>query len=255
MSSRQCDCLHQFKPKIRELIRNEPLQVRSIRVFRGTCVYSSGERDASLYCVDSGQIKLILYTPEGRECVLAIRSTGDIFGELCLSGQLIRVETAVAMQESRLSAIPYINLLRLMRAANLLEDLVQYLGDCIARQQEFIASMLTVNSEHRLALVLLRLGSANGTDESRIITIRPRILYEDLAAMVGTTRSRVGVFLKRFQENGLIEMNADHSLTIETEKLRQFAAGSALTEDTEADPCRIRLRLTSPSPELETSRK
>jgi hypothetical protein len=41
--------------------------------------------------------------------------------------------------------------------------------------------------------------------------------------MVGTTRSRVGYFLKQFRENGFVEVT-DHSLILEPKKLRAFVA-------------------------------
>jgi len=39
-----------------------------------------------------------------QEYVLAVRTDGDIFGELCLSGELARAETAIAMNDTRLHA-------------------------------------------------------------------------------------------------------------------------------------------------------
>ena len=51
-----------------------------------------------VYFIETGQIKLLLLSPEGKECLLAIHSGGDIFGELCLAGLGARHETAMAMQ-------------------------------------------------------------------------------------------------------------------------------------------------------------
>jgi hypothetical protein len=39
-----------------------------------------------VYFIERGQIKLRMLSPEGKECLLAIHSAGDLFGELCLSG-------------------------------------------------------------------------------------------------------------------------------------------------------------------------
>lgn len=231
----QVDQLYNFKLKIRDLIREESQRSRAIKVAARAFIYVSGQQDKMIYSIESGQVKLMMYTQEGREYLLAIRAVGDIFGELCLSGQLTRKETAVAMQEARLLAMSYPDLLKILRGESLLEDLIQYLACCIAQQQEAIGSLLTVNSEQRLAKVLLQLGSMLGVNYSRRITILPRILYEDLAAMVGTTRSRVGFFLKHFRECGLIEVNADRSLTIETEKLEEFASKSAFAQNTKTD--------------------
>jgi CRP/FNR family cyclic AMP-dependent transcriptional regulator len=185
------DLQHSFKLKIWDSIQNELQFTRTLTVARGECVYVSGQRDASVYCIESGQVKLVFFTPEGRECVLAIRTAGDIFGELCLTGQVARVQTAVVMKDSRLRAIPYLTLLKTLKDESLLEDLVQYLAGRIAEQQEFIGLLLSANSEQRLANMFLRLGTLFGTIDSQGKVTIPRILFEDLAAMVGTTRSRV----------------------------------------------------------------
>jgi CRP/FNR family transcriptional regulator, cyclic AMP receptor protein len=241
----------QFILKIRDLIREESQRSHTIKVPTRAFVYTSGGRDALVYFVESGQIKLVLTTPEGREYVLAIRNAGDIFGELCLSGDLIRAETAVAMEDTRLSAIYYQDLLNLLKGQSLLEGLIRYLACCNARQQDTIGSLLAINSEQRLAKVLLQLGSNGGANHSQGGAVVPRILHEDLAAMVGTTRSRVGFFLKNFRERGLVAVNADRSLTIAVEKLEVFAGKSLPREDAKADPYKNgRTQRTSSFPQL-----
>jgi CRP/FNR family transcriptional regulator, cyclic AMP receptor protein len=227
-----------FKLKIRDMIREEKQWSRAIKVAARSSIYVSGEQDATVYVIESGQVKLVLPTPEGREYVMALRTTGDILGELCLSGQAMRAETAVATQDSRLNAIAYHDLLKILRDKSLLEELIKYLAGCIAQQQEAIGSLLVANSEQRLAKLLLQLGSMYGADCRRSLMLVPRILHEDLAAMVGTTRSRVGYFLGHFREIGLIEINADRSLTIETEKLKAFLRKGVSLENEQARTCR-----------------
>jgi CRP-like cAMP-binding protein len=47
-----------------------------------------------------------MLSPEGRERLLAVNATGDIFGESRLSGLGPRLETASATEESILKQIP-----------------------------------------------------------------------------------------------------------------------------------------------------
>ena len=63
-------------------------------------IYNSGDQDEMVYFIESVQIKLLMLSPEGRECLLAIHTAGDIFGEPCLSGLDSRLETATAMEET-----------------------------------------------------------------------------------------------------------------------------------------------------------
>jgi len=233
--SGQANKLYDFKQRIRDLIREESQWSHTTKVSARACVYVTGEQDEMVYSIESGQIKLVLSTPEGREYVIAIRTAGDLFGELCLSGELTRRETAVAIQDTRLNAIPYLDLLKILQGKSLLEELIQYLAHCIAQQQEILGSLLSANSERRLAKVLLQLGAIVGAECYCGATVVPRILHEDLAAMVGTTRSRVGYFLKHFRELGLIEVNEDRSLTIEIDKLDAFAANSPFLVEEKAD--------------------
>jgi CRP/FNR family transcriptional regulator, cyclic AMP receptor protein len=61
------------------------------------------------------------------------------------------------------------------------------------------------SSEKRLARILLLL--AHYGKDSRPETVIAKISQETLAAMVGTTRSRVSYFMNRFRKLGFIHYN------------------------------------------------
>ena len=77
---------HLFKQQMRESLRQETLNSRAVTIARHDHVYTCGDQDEMVYFIENGQIKLLMLSPEGRECLLAIHAAGDIFGELCLSG-------------------------------------------------------------------------------------------------------------------------------------------------------------------------
>src|ERR1043166_2430880 len=95
-----------FKQQMRESLQHETLNSRAVKIARRDNVYTCGDRDETVYFIESGQIKLLMLSPEGKECLLAIHGAGDIFGELCLSGLGARRETATAMEETILKKIP-----------------------------------------------------------------------------------------------------------------------------------------------------
>ncbi len=61
------------------------------------------------------------------------------------------------------------------------------------------------SSEMRLARTLLLL--AHFGKDSRPESVIPKVSQETLAAMVGTTRSRVSYFMNRFRKMGFIHYN------------------------------------------------
>ena len=62
------------------------LKVRAIKVAKHDHVYTCGDCAETIYFVESGQVKLLMLSPEGKGCLLAIHTAGDILGELRLSG-------------------------------------------------------------------------------------------------------------------------------------------------------------------------
>ena len=95
-----------FKQQLRESLQHETLNSRAVKIARHANVYTCGDQDEMVYFIESGQIKLLMLSSEGKECLLAIHSAGDIFGELCLSGLGARLETATAMEDTILKQIP-----------------------------------------------------------------------------------------------------------------------------------------------------
>ncbi|HYK90202.1 MAG TPA: Crp/Fnr family transcriptional regulator [Acidobacteriota bacterium] len=223
--------LDQFKLQIKELFRKESFICRTIKVPKHDHVYTCGENDPMVYFIERGQVKVLLLSAEGKECLLAILTAGDIFGELSLFGQCVRVDTAVAMQDVVLKQIPSRSFMNLLKRESMLEGLVQYLVARVAEQQEVITSLLTANSEQRLGMTLLHLARRLGKNDPRSVRIEQKISHEELAEMVGTTRPRIGIFLKRFRELGLVELSRERHFVIREGKLKEYLAKLAFPED------------------------
>jgi CRP-like cAMP-binding protein len=78
---------------------------------------------------------------------------------------------------------------------------VAYLLGRNIRYEEDLVDQLFNSSEKRLARLLLMLTHFGKEGISQIVI--PKISEETLAEMIGTTRSRVSVFMNMVQKNGL----------------------------------------------------
>jgi len=220
----QASQVDEFKLKLHASLQQESLNCRTVKIARHANVYTCGDRDQMVYFIDSGRIKLLMLSPEGKECLLAIHSTGDIFGELCLSGLGSRPDTATAMEETLLKKIPGSQFLARLRQDSLLEGFVRYLAERIADQQQAIANLVTVDSEQRLGKTLLQLAHTLGKQDRQSTRIELKISHDELSEMVGTTRPRISLFMQRFRNLGLIERNLDRHLVIHEKKLTDYMA-------------------------------
>jgi CRP/FNR family cyclic AMP-dependent transcriptional regulator len=217
-----------FKGQLRESLRHETLNSRAVEIAKHANVYSCGDPDATVYFIESGQIKLLMLSPEGKECILAIHGAADIFGELCLSGLGSRLETATAMRTTILKQIPAVQFLARLSRDSLLEGFVRYLALRIADQQQVIANMVTVGSEQRLGKTLLQLARTLGKKDPLGLRIETKISHEELSEMIGTTRPRVSMFMERFRKYGLLETGSEHGLVVNEKRLTDYLARIAI---------------------------
>jgi CRP/FNR family transcriptional regulator, cyclic AMP receptor protein len=146
-----------FKKQLHNSLLHETLNSHTIKIAKNANLYTCGDQDKMIYVIESGQVKLLMPSPEGKECIIAIHTKGDVFGELCLSELGERKETATAMEETYLKKITCSRFL--MRLSNdlLLEGFARYLAVRIANQQQIIANLVNIDSEKRMSETLLKL--------------------------------------------------------------------------------------------------
>jgi CRP-like cAMP-binding protein len=173
---------------------------------RRQVVFAQGDpADAVLY-IQRGRIELRVASRAGKEAVLALLGNGDFFGEGCIARQTVRMASATALTECSIVRIGKSAMMQLLRdepafSAHFLEHLlsrnIRIEGDLI--------DQLFNSSEKRLARLLLLL--SNFGKEAEPEAVIPPISQETLAAMIGTTRSRVSHFMNKFRRLGFIKYN------------------------------------------------
>jgi CRP-like cAMP-binding protein len=220
MVPRSSDVL-QFGERLRASIRRKSLNASTIKVQKDNSAYSSGDHDNNIYLVESGQIKAVAPSPDAKDCLLAIYTAGDLFGELCLTARR-RFETATAMRNSVLKQIRSDDFLAQLTQEALHEAFIRYVVLRVAEQQRIICNLVTADSEHRLAATLLQLARKFGKQYPSSVRIENRISHQELSEMVGTTRSRIGHFLQKFRELGLIESDPEAFLIVKEANLTAY---------------------------------
>jgi len=169
-------------------------------------VFSQGDAADAVFYIQSGKVKLTVVSTRGREAVIAVLEEGSFFGEGCLAGQPLRMATAIAIQPSSIIRVGKSTMVGLLHREPAFGELfIAYLLSRNVRIEEDLVDQLFNSSEKRLARILLLL--AHFGKEPRPETVIPTVSQETLAAMIGTTRSRVSYFMNRFRKMGFIHYN------------------------------------------------
>jgi CRP/FNR family transcriptional regulator, cyclic AMP receptor protein len=199
-----------------------------MRFSKDEAVYTSGQRDDRIYLIEEGQVEIVAYSNNGKRCILSVQVEGEVFGELGTIARS-RLETARAMGRTVLRVIPAARLQAALDETGLAKDFALHLLNRLHHQERAIANMVMLNSEQRLAVVLLELGRKVGRRHGTELRIEQRITHEDLAAMVGTTRSRIGLFLKAFHAQGFLALNDTPYLSVNERCLERYVSWFAVT--------------------------
>lgn len=169
-------------------------------------VFSQGDTADAVFYLQSGKVKLTVVSSRGKEAVIGVLERGSFFGEGCLAAQPLRMSTASAIQPSSVVRVSKSTMVRTLRKEPEFSELfIAYLLSRNVRIEEDLVDQLFNSSEKRLARTLLLL--AHFGKESRPESVIPKVSQETLAAMVGTTRSRVSFFMNRFRKLGFIHYN------------------------------------------------
>src|SRR5713226_6974194 len=126
------------------------------------------------------------------------------FGEGGMAGQPARMGTATAITPTTILVIETNEMIRALHGEHAFSDrFVSYLLSRNIRIEEDLIDQLFNSSEKRLARSLLLLARYGRQDHPQ--KMLPKISQETLADMIGTTRSRVNLFMNKFRKLGFVK--------------------------------------------------
>jgi len=173
---------------------------------KGELLYSQGDAAKSVLYVQQGGVKLTVVNEVGKEAVVAILGPGDFFGEGCMAGQSVRMGTATAVTPSTVLVIEKSEMSKVLHEQHDLSDrFIKFMLTRNIRIEEDLVDQLFNSTEKRLARTLLLL--ARYGKEGHPNGLLPKVSQETLAEMIGTTRSRVNLFMNKFRKLGFIKYN------------------------------------------------
>lgn len=184
----------------------------------GQMLFLKGDPGDALYCVRRGRIMIMVSTSGGKQLILNVLGSGDVFGEIALLDGQPRTADAVASGQTELLMIKRADFKDLLRrqpeiAVRLIELLCTRLRWTNDRMEE--ASLLALSS--RLARRLLKLADDFG-DEIEIS-------QEELSILVGSARESVNRQLQVWRRSGAVELGRSRVRIVDRAQLERDSSG------------------------------
>jgi len=173
---------------------------------RGATIFRAGDPASHLHVIASGQVKLVVPTPDGRERILAVCGPDDFFGEAFIDdGDVYRVD-AIALTAAATCPMNYDDYRRLsLHAPGFVLAFTQILAGKLFTCRDQLARV-EAPIRSRVAELLLeqaqRFGSHQGDGWWHLET---ELRHDDIAGMVPATRVSVTSAIASLRGAGVLE--------------------------------------------------
>ena len=189
----------------------EQSSVQSLQ--RGDMLFSEGEEANNLYIVLEGRVAIANRSFDGRESVVALMESGDLFGEMPLFRPDGRSADARVLENSSVVVIPYVPVKSLYQEhPEMLWKIVDMLAERLKVMDVALADSMFLDVTGRTAKRLLELA---GTDEEFELPVT----QEELAGMIGASRERVNKSIASFIKLGWLAQKGEKYVILDRRQL------------------------------------
>jgi CRP/FNR family cyclic AMP-dependent transcriptional regulator len=196
------------------------------RFSRGETLFFEGDDAREVLVLTSGQVKIWITAPNGREVILAVFDPDELLGELSAIDGTPRSASATAISDVEVLALSLHDFAALVdeqpKIANaLLHTVAARLRETSQRQLEFG----TADALGRLARCILGLADRYGRDCDAGRRLRIPLVQQELAAWTGLSREAVVKGLQAMRALGWVQSAGRQLTVLDDGALRARATG------------------------------
>ncbi len=188
-------------------LQNLGRMASSRRYAAGAPILREAEPGDVFFVIVSGEVKVFVDSPDGREVVLTHLQAGEFFGEMALLEGGSRSASVTALSECELMTLSRDDFFALLsRDFALTRKILQALSARLRRADDVIESLALQDVGGRLARYLIRLADESGQVAVDGFFAVHRPTHQEIANSIGATRETVTRMLKQFEDRKLIRI-------------------------------------------------
>ena len=210
-------------PLLGELSR----KLRPVAFRAGTAVFHADDVGSMMYIIIKGAVKIFVPATDGREVVLAVHRTGDIFGEMSLLDDERRSASATTLEDTEMVSLSRQDFQDVLtRHPDASRAILDVLVKRLRQTNQSIQDAYLLDVPGRLARRLLILAREHGIPAEQGVEIGLRISQQDLASMIGASRVAVNKQLQNWRQLGIVDVRRQRVTILRPDMLeKQFVLG------------------------------
>lgn len=186
---------------------------------KGESIFNQGNHSNFIYLINKGIVKCHRIDESGKELTTALFKEDDLFGYASLLQNIPYQESATAMENCELVAMPKEELISVLNKNHKVNfDLINLLSDNIAEIKEQLLQMAYGSVRKKTAATILQFADKMNKKNNESI----KISRSDLASVAGIATESLIRTLSSFHKEGLIEIEGRNIKIIELEQLKHI---------------------------------
>jgi CRP/FNR family transcriptional regulator len=187
-------------------------KIEIVRLQKGKYIFHELESAKVVYFVIDGIVKIKKNNYKGKEVIVSIKRSGDIFGEATLfqpSDSFLYHETAQALTSVRIGSILRSDFEEIiLKSPQLAKNVIQMMGLGLDHFSSIIKDNSLNDVYGKTIKSLVRLGYQYGKyqDEGKLLIDLP-LSIQDLANIVGSSRETTSRSISKLREEKLVDMD------------------------------------------------
>jgi len=185
------------------------------RFCKGQLILGEEETHSYMYIVGSGRVKVVHFSSDGKEHLLAIHKKGDFFGEMALIDGKTAPAAVVAMEDSTIALIGKRDFETcLLMNAKVLREVNSMLCSRLREAWMMLKVLSLPDSEQRVKSALDLLGRQYGVKSPFGTLIALKLTHQNIADYASVSRETVSRLMKRLEKQELIKILCDKSILL-----------------------------------------
>lgn len=192
-------------------------------------VFMEGDPAQWLCVVRSGRVKILRHSRTGKDVVLELLGSGEVFGGVAVFERRPYPAAAQATETSVIVKVPGDAVIGLAeRHPSIIREMALMIGRRLRSAHDSVKSLSVDPVEARLAAALLRLADREGTRSRQGLTLPFHLTRQSLADMTGTTVETTIRIVSRWIRDDLVADEGGRLVLRDLEALRALGEGEGV---------------------------
>jgi CRP/FNR family transcriptional regulator len=186
-------------------------------------IFVEDEPGEAIHIVMDGKVKLTKSSPDGREIILSIRQSGEIFAEVVLFDGGSYPATAEAIEDAKIGLLRNNDVEQLITNNSTISiSIIKTLSKRLRISQQKVHDLALKDTQGSMVSTLKRLAKEHGVPSENGIMIDLNLTHQELANFIGTSRESANRLISDLKKDNIVSVDKGKITIIDIKRLEQW---------------------------------